>query len=574
MLHRATPLRPPLFRAGPRTRTIPVVELTRSSVGLRLTGESPAAARDALTAALAEQETPDLHLAIGLLGYLDAHFDDGDHHLQTAYLAFRNDGQPRRAALAATHLARLHQDGTGNSSVANGWLGRAERLLATEDDCIERGWALLPFTGCNIVNADELATRSEQALDVARRFDDPDLECKALADFGLALMMHGRIGEGQSLIDQSMTMAHSGECSNGFITAQIRCCLVSACERTGDLARLEEWLVATTAAEPHMLGPNARPNLLLAHCQSQFGTLLCYAGRWPEAEAALQRGTEAGESIHFHMRAISRASLALLRIEQGRLAEAGELLDGLEHRWEAQPALVRLHHARGDHDLAVAVARQALRGLGTDHLRRPALLGVLVDAELARGNLEGAREAADALAEVAAAAAQPATQALSRRAQAQLTRLSGDTAGALALLEQALAVLPRDQWPLLAADLHLEIARTTASTDRTLAIAEARRALAVLSGLGARGTRDAQELLHSLGDPMAAGPLLPQAISKLTAREREILRLVAEGLSNPQIAERLVISPKTAEHHVGAILRKLQLTSRSEAAVYAATMST
>ena len=67
---------------------------------------------------------------------------------------------------------------------------------------------------------------------------------------------------------------------------------------------------------------------------------------------------------------------------------------------------------------------------------------------------------------------------------------------------------------------------------------------------------------------------LPQAIGRLTAREREILRLLAEGLSNPQIAERLVISPKTAEHHVGAILRKLQLTSRSEAAVYAATMST
>jgi DNA-binding NarL/FixJ family response regulator len=526
-----------------------------------------------LSEALTDGDAPELRLALGLLAYLDASFDDGDRQLQQAYLGFRSSGQPRRAALAATHLARLHQDGTGNTAVASGWLGRAERLLGAEGDCVERGWALLPFTGCNIVDADELADRSEQALDLARRFDDVDLECKALADFGLALMLHGRIGPGQSLIDEAMTMAHSGECDNGFITAQIHCCVVSACERTGDLARLEEWLVLMTAAEPHMLGPNARPNLLLAHCHSQFGTLLCQAGRWPEAEAALRRATQAAESIHFHMRAQSRAGLALLRIEQGRLAEAADLLDGYEQRWEAQHTLVRLHYARGDHDLAVAVARQALRALGTDHLRRPPLLTVLVDAELARGNIEGAREAVEALVASAAKAPQPAVQALALRAQALLAGPAGDTTRAKELLEEALTTLPGDHWPLLAADLHLQLARTTAATDRTLAITEARRALAALSRLGAHQMREAQELLHSLGDPIAAGPLLPERLGKLTVREREILRLVAEGLSNPQIAQRLVISPKTAEHHVGAILRKLQLSSRSEAAVYAATLS-
>jgi DNA-binding NarL/FixJ family response regulator len=162
---------------------------------------------------------------------------------------------------------------------------------------------------------------------------------------------------------------------------------------------------------------------------------------------------------------------------------------------------------------------------------------------------------------------------MARRAEAQVARMCGDIAAALTLLDAGLSAIPDGQWPLLAADLHLEIARTVAETDRTLAITEARRALAVLSPLGARRMREAQELLHSLGDPQAAGPLMPGPLRKLTAREREILCLVAEGLSNPQIAERLVISPKTAEHHVGSILRKLQLANRSEAAVYAATMS-
>jgi DNA-binding NarL/FixJ family response regulator len=249
------------------------------------------------------------------------------------------------------------------------------------------------------------------------------------------------------------------------------------------------------------------------------------------------------------------------------------LLEGLDQRWEARYALVRLHHARGDHDLAVAVARQAIRALAGDELRRPPLLAVLVDAELARGNLDGAREAADLLTTAAAAAPQPPNTARALRAQAQLCRQSGDGDGAVRLLEQALTVLSADQWPLLVADLHLEIARAVADSDRVAAMTEARRALSLLSQVGAQRAHEAQQLLHQLGDPVAAAPLRAEPLSRLTGREREILRLVAAGLSNPQIAERLVISPKTAEHHVGAILRKLQLSSRSEAAVYAATMS-
>lgn len=550
-----------------------LMDTTASSVGLRLRPGPLAPARAALLTELEASDTPDLHLAIGLVCYLDADFAAGDEHLRAAYLAFRAAGNPRRAALVATHLARLHQDGTGNSALAAGWLGRAERLLANEGDCVERGWALLPFTGCNITDADELVRRSEQALDIARRFEDVDLECKALADFGLALMLHGRSTEGVALIDQAMTMAHSGECDNLLITMQIRCCLVSACERSGDLTRLEQWMLATAAVEPHLLGPAASPNMLLAHCQSQLGTLLCHAGRWAEAERALRRGTQVSESLHFHMRALSNAGLALLRIEQGRLAEAAELLDGLDQRWETQYPLVRLHHARGDHDLAVAVARQAIRALGGDELRRPPLLAVLVDAELARDNLDGARDATDMLTAAASSAPHPANTARALRAQAQLARREGDVAGAVALLEQALAVLSQDQWPLLVADVHLEIARAMAGTDRVLAMTEARRALALLSRVGAQRAHEAQQLLHDLGDPVAAAPTVGQPLSRLTSREREILRLVAAGLSNPQIAERLVISPKTAEHHVGAILRKLQLSSRSEAAVYAATMS-
>ena len=96
----------------------------------------------------------------------------------------------------------------------------------------------------------------------------------------------------------------------------------------------------------------------------------------------------------------------------------------------------------------------------------------------------------------------------------------------------------------------------------------ARAACDVFERLGAR--RDADEaaaLLRELGS--AGRSAVRGERDELTAREREVLALVAAGLSNGQIAERLVIAPKTAEHHVGKVLAKLGVRSRAEAAAHA-----
>jgi DNA-binding NarL/FixJ family response regulator len=542
------------------------------SFGLHLRADEADDAPALIEAELATG-SPDAHLAAGLMHFAVADFAESAHHLETAFLDYKASGRRRRAALAASHLTRLHFDGTGKQSVAAGWLARARRMLTEDRDCAEAGWVSVTLIGCSVANIEELEANATHALAIAQRLGDADLECKALADSGLALVSRGAIDEGLGRIDEAMVMASSGECDNWWIVGQVYCDLVSACGRSGDLHRIEDWLAIAQIGEPTQQAATP-PNLLLNHCQIEYGTLLCEAGRWREAETALRFAVDA--TPHFGQRAHSRAALAGLRIDQGRLPEAASLLNGLEQRAEAQLSLVRLHYARGDNDLAVAVGRQALRMMTGDRLRSAPIQVLLLEAELARGNVAAARETAAELAAAAKETPSRTVLALAQWAAGRVQLADPDGRGAPAAithLESALRALHGDERSLLAADIQLDLARGLAQVDRARAIAEARRALATYGRVGAHRMHIAQALLHDLGDAAAAGPAAPDAVRTLTAREREILNLLAEGLSNPQIAERLVISPKTAEHHVGAILRKLQLGSRSEAAVYAATLA-
>jgi len=198
------------------------------------------------------------------------------------------------------------------------------------------------------------------------------------------------------------------------------------------------------------------------------------------------------------------------------------------------------------------------------------LYAIVVDAELARGHHLAAADAAAQLETAAAVTTQRPVRALAALASARVAAANSEPDTAIGHLERGMGELGGDQWPLLAADLHLELAALLAGQDRASAIAEARRALALCGIAGAHSMHRAQQLLHELGDTTRPAP---DPARVLTAREREILRLVAQGLSNPEIAAQLVISPKTAENHVSSILRKLSLRNRSEAAVYAATLA-
>jgi DNA-binding CsgD family transcriptional regulator len=217
------------------------------------------------------------------------------------------------------------------------------------------------------------------------------------------------------------------------------------------------------------------------------------------------------------------------------------------------------------------VARHALRELNGDRLRSAPLLLTVVAAELGSGDVPAAERAAAELAELAEDTEVPALAAQAALGLGRVAAARGDREAAGGHLFAGLAALTEGSWPLLRAALDLELARVQKDTAPAAAAVAAQAALGAYAGVRAPEAAAAADLLEELG--IAAAPAVPRprtALDALSSRQREVLSCLAEGMSNPEIAARLYITPKTAEHHVSSILGKLGLKNRVEAAAFAA----
>jgi DNA-binding NarL/FixJ family response regulator len=184
--------------------------------------------------------------------------------------------------------------------------------------------------------------------------------------------------------------------------------------------------------------------------------------------------------------------------------------------------------------------------------------------QLARDDLAAAEETLDQLAALAGSSADDRTRAVAMLTKGRVRAAQGDEQ-ARADFQAAVELFAGLGLTLEVAQARVALARALASHAAAAAAVEARHALETFERLGA--TRDADvaaSLLRELGAP---GRTFPKGYGALT--RREVLLLLAEGCSNAEIAQRLYISRRTAEHHVARILSKLGLRNRAEAAVYA-----
>ena len=524
------------------------------------------AARARFEQAVGAEETPE---AFEGLSWAAWWLDDAETVFaarERAYHLYKEAGDAADAARMATWLASDQLDFHGAFAVAGGWLGRAHRLLDPLEPGPEHGWlafleGYLAHAGGEIAKA---AERGRHSAELGRQFDVPDLEMLGLALEGATLVARARVEEGMRCLDEATATALQGEATVPISGAWACCFLVTACTAVRDYERAFEW--CDRIAE---FAERYGSRYMLAFCRAEYGAVHLWRGRWEAAETMLQASIDDFARSRPAMVGGPLVGLAELRRRQGRWEEAAPLLDRAGPSSTAQLCRARLALDRGEPARAAELAERCLRQVPADReLDRAAGLELLAQARTARGELEEAGAALEALREIERAVGTPALRASVDFAEGLVAAAGGDHDRARHLFEDATDRFERSGGPFEAAQARIELATTLVALGRTnLAEQEAAGALDQLLALGAEVEAERARRLEegAIGRGDAAGPL-----QELTPREREVLRLVAEGLTNRQIAERLVVSEHTIHRHVTNTLRKLELPSRTAAAALAA----
>jgi DNA-binding CsgD family transcriptional regulator len=479
---------------------------------------------------------------------------------EAAFAAYREAGDLLAAARAARTVGWFRGWVFGDWAVYQGWMTQASAMLELAGDARAEAWVRYEQARRG-TDLDEQRRHYLEVIELARAAGDVDLECDATASLGMMLVFSGLVDEGMGHLDHALATICGGGVRELPAVEGCLCGLLNACERTQDVDRAEQWLGAADEV--------IRSGNLLAvagYCRSHYAGILIASGRWQEAEEELSTAIGLLDD-RGALRASAVCRLADLRLRQGRIEEAAALLAGLEHHEDAGVPLARLHLARGEPDLALEVVDRLLANRDLPDYSEAPLRALAVECLVRMEQFDAASAQADALAEVVDAQASVALRATAAAARARLCVASGE-GDARTCWHEAVSLFGAARMPVDVAIARLALAQLLATERPRVAAAEASAAFDVLDRVGAaRGADEAAALLRALGVPSRTGP---KRNVGLTKREEEVLALIGLGLTNNEIGARLYISPKTVEHHVGRLLAKLGMRSRTEAAAHAA----
>ncbi len=483
---------------------------------------------------------------------------------EEAYAAFRRRPDPVQAANVAFQLSFMYRANLGNHAAAAGWAARAARLVDEFDLAPMQGWVWL-IRANGSLDPVECETLARQALQLGAEVSDRDLELCALSQTGVALIDQGRTGEGVALIDEAMAGALAGEGQLDTVVFT-SCQMIHSCNRCADFQRVVQWVRAADRFIERYGCP-----YLNATCRAHYGGVLFTTGDWRSAEEELQAALELSGDALPAVRGEALARLAELRLAQGRIEEAERLLAGFEDHEAAVPVCSRIHLLRGKIALAAATVRRRLDVVGEDRLESALLLEVLGEAEIGQGQADAAAERGRKLAALGDTFGCRVMLAHGERLWGHALAAGADPA-ARQHLNAALSEFARLEMPFETARTRLVLAQALRDVDPEPAEAETRTALAAFEKLGAVADADAaRAMLREAGTGQRSDDS-PTSVG-LSQRELEVLRLVAQGLGDKEIAATLVLSRHTVHRHVSNILSKLDLSSRAAAAAYAARRS-
>ena len=480
--------------------------------------------------------------------------------LERLYQAHVDAGQDLDAARDAFWLG-FRLSGLGERGRGSAWLARAQRLVeGLPDNCAVAGYLLLPKIQQHLAQRefDAAAELAARAATIGEKCREPDLLALARNVHGRALLRAGRIAGGLAMLDEAMLAVTAGELSP-MVTGIIYCNVIAGCQQIRAVERSREWTDALTD------WCDSQPQLIkfTAACLALRAEILQFSGDWSAAAVEAQRATihseaspgarEAAANGHYQMGEIHR-----LRGEYD--AADAAYLRASELGREPQPGLALLRVAQGQSEAALAAVRRVVAAT-TDPLQKIGLLHSYVDILVGAQALDEAETACVELEKLAHLYGTAVLLASASHARGSCLLAQGRHAEAVSTLSKAFSAWSDLNAPFLAARVRAQLARACAALgDHDTARLESKAARTVFETLGAR---------PALAELPTEAPGPGERRHGLTARELEVLNLVATGKTNKVIARELDLSEKTVDRHVSNIFSKLDLTSRSAATAYA-----
>ncbi len=475
---------------------------------------------------------------------------------ERAHHAYLRAGENLRAVRSAFWVG-MNLALRGEMGPASGWLARAQRMLEREEDeSVEHGYMLMPlaFQHEAAGEFEAGAAVAGEAAAIAERFRDAEAFALAASVQGELLIKAGRVKEGLALLDEAMVGAAGGQLSP-IATGIVYCGVILACQEVYEVRRAREW----TRALGRWWEQQQDMIAFTGRCLVHRAEILQLDGSWPDAlEAARLAGQRFVETKNPAAGLAHYRQGELLRL-QGEFAGAEEAYrEASRFGWEPHPGLAQLRLAQGRSDAAVAAIRRA-NAETTAPLKRAGLLPAYVEIMLAVGEIEEARSACRELEQIATSYESAMLGAMVAHARGAVELALGDAGAALVTLRRAAEVWQALEAPYESARTRALIARACRDLgDEDTGTMELRAARGIFEQL--RATPD----LARLGQPRPSGET-----RGLSQRELEVLRLVAAGRSNREIASALVISEHTVARHLQNIFAKLGLSSRTAATAFA-----
>jgi len=480
---------------------------------------------------------------------------------QRAHQSFRESGDVGQAARCAFWLGYVLML-SGRLAEAMGWWTRGQRLLDEDGHKrVEHGYLLIPPALRELNGGDPRSAYEGfgEVMAIAHRFDDPDLLAWSRLGSGKALVKMGEVGRGMTMLDEAMVAVTVGDISP-MVTGRIYCAVIIACREAFDLRRAQEW----TAAFSRWCATQQGLKPYRGQCLVHRSEIMQLHGEWSEAidevrQACAHLSDPPGDPV-LGMAQYQMGELLRLRGEYAGAEEAYRRAGECGHF--VQPGLALLRMAQGRIDDAVAAIRRVAAESERDRTERARVLAAFIKIMLAAGDTGAARTAVEELEQLASEFDAVYLHAVAAAARGAVALAEGDAHGACASFRRAWHAWQDLDAPYEAAEVRLSMTKAcrelgdhdTAEMElsaarRTFENLEAAPALQVVAELS----------LNELGTTKTG----------LTRRELDVLRLVASGVTNREVAQALAISEKTVARHLSNMFVKLRVTSRASVTAYA-----